>query len=153
MRPSEISRSSATRAISRRIGLWQEIDDRLGGVVDDDIDAGGGLDGADVAALAADDAALHLVAGQRDHRDGALGDELAGQPLDGDRDDPLGAAIGFLARLLLDHADMLGRVVARLPDHLVDQAALGLLARQAGDRFELARGLRRSAPDARPSFR
>ena len=37
-------------------------DDRLGRVVDDDVDAGEGLEGADVAALAADDAALHLVA-------------------------------------------------------------------------------------------
>ena len=37
---------------------------RLGGVVDDHVDAGDGLEGADVAAFAADDAALHLVAGQ-----------------------------------------------------------------------------------------
>ena len=34
---------------------------RLGRVVDDQVDAGGLLQGADVAALAADDAALHLV--------------------------------------------------------------------------------------------
>ena len=37
-------------------------DDRLGGVVDDEVHAGRLLEGADVAALAADDAALHLVA-------------------------------------------------------------------------------------------
>ena len=36
-------------------------DDRLGRVVDDQVDARGLLEGADVAALAADDAALHLV--------------------------------------------------------------------------------------------
>ena len=37
---------------------------RLGGVVDDQVDAGHRLEGTDVAALAADDAALHLVPGQ-----------------------------------------------------------------------------------------
>ena len=35
--------------------------DRLGGVVDDDVDAGRRLERADVAALAPDDAALELV--------------------------------------------------------------------------------------------
>jgi hypothetical protein len=37
---------------------------RLGRVVDDEVDAGHRLEGADVTALTADDAALHLVAGQ-----------------------------------------------------------------------------------------
>ena len=41
-------------------------DHRLGRVVDDQVDAGGLLEGADVAALAADDAALHLVVGEMD---------------------------------------------------------------------------------------
>ena len=41
---------------------------RLGGVVDDQVDAGDLLEGADVAALAADDPALHVVAGQVHHR-------------------------------------------------------------------------------------
>ena len=39
-------------------------DDGLGRVVDDQVDAGRLLEGADVAALAADDPALHLVAGR-----------------------------------------------------------------------------------------
>src|SRR5581483_1553558 len=112
-------------------------DDRLGGIVDDDIDAGGGLDRADVAPLAADDPALHLVVGQGKHRHRALGDELAGQAFDRDRDDALGAAVGFLARLLLDHPDLARGVMARLPDHLVDQLAARLLAGQPGDRLEL----------------
>jgi hypothetical protein len=41
--------------------------DRLGGVVDDHVDAGGGLERADVAALAADQPALHVVGRQRHH--------------------------------------------------------------------------------------
>ena len=57
-------------------------DDRLGRVVDDEVDAGRRLERADVAALAADDAALQVVRRQRHHRDGALGDELAREALD-----------------------------------------------------------------------
>src|SRR5271166_2575279 len=40
---------------------------RLGRVIDDEVDAGHRLEGPDVAALTADDAALHLVAGQMQH--------------------------------------------------------------------------------------
>ena len=43
-------------------------DDGVGRVVDDDVDAGGELERADVSAFAADDAALHLVVRQRDGR-------------------------------------------------------------------------------------
>ena len=57
-------------------------DHRLGRVVDDDVDAGEGLERADVAPLAADDAALHVVARQVHHRDGRLGDVIAGVALD-----------------------------------------------------------------------
>jgi len=39
--------------------------DRVRRVVDDEVDAGGLLEGADVAPLAADDAALHLIGGDR----------------------------------------------------------------------------------------
>mgnify|MGYP000514890072 CR=1 FL=1 len=40
----------------------------LRGIIDDKVNAGGRLKGADIAALTADDAALHLVAGQRGQR-------------------------------------------------------------------------------------
>ena len=53
----------------------------LGGVVDDDVDAGDLLEGPDVAALAADDPALHVVAGQVHHRDRRLGGLLGREPL------------------------------------------------------------------------
>ncbi len=132
-----MSCSSATFAISRRIGIVARNHHRLRRVVDNYIDSRGSLDRADVATLAADDTPLHLVVGQRDYRDGALGDELARQPLDRNRDDSLGAAVGLLARLFLDDSDVLGGVGARRADHLVHQRALGFLARQAGDGFEL----------------
>ncbi len=60
----------------------------------------------DVAPFAADDAALHLVVGQADHGDGALGDVVGGAALDGQGDDLAGPALRLLLRLrlrLLDH--------------------------------------------------
>jgi hypothetical protein len=51
-------------------------DDRLGGVVDDEVRAGGGLEGPDVAPLTPDDAAFHVLVGERDRRDGGLRREL-----------------------------------------------------------------------------
>ena len=74
----------------------------LGRVVDDEVDAGGVLEGADVAPLAADDAALHVVGRQGDDRHGGLGDVVGGGALDGQREDVASAAVGFAARLFLD---------------------------------------------------
>src|SRR5436305_1254514 len=47
-------------------------DDGLRRVVDDEVDAGEMLEGANVAALAADDPALHVVGRELDERDGRL---------------------------------------------------------------------------------
>ena len=69
--------------------------DRLGRVVDDEVDPGDRLEGADVAALAADDAALHVVAGQVQDRDDRLGGLLGGQPLDRAGDDLAGAGLAL----------------------------------------------------------
>ena len=75
--------------------------DGVGRVVDDQVDAGGGLEGADVAALAADDAALHVVAGDRHDRDGRLGDGLGGEALDGGGEDLARRGAGVFLRPLL----------------------------------------------------
>ena len=72
-------------------------DDRLGRVVDDQVDAGGLLERPDVAALAADDPALHLVRRQVDDRDGVLGRVVRGDPLDGGHDDVARLVLGVLA--------------------------------------------------------
>ena len=57
--------------------------DGLGGVVDDQVHAGDGLQGPDVPALPANDAALHLIVGQGHHGDGGLGGVVGSAPLDG----------------------------------------------------------------------
>ncbi|GAA3422207.1 hypothetical protein GCM10018952_71490 [Streptosporangium vulgare] len=51
-------------------------------VVDDQVDAGGRLEGPDVAALTADDAPLHLVTGQVQDAHHGLGGLLGGHPLE-----------------------------------------------------------------------
>ena len=110
----------------------------LGRVVDDHVDAGDRFEGPDVAALAADDAALHLVAGQVHDADHGLGGLLAGHPLhrlDHDRLGPLGA-LG--ARLVLDGAHQQRGVAAGAGLDAAHQLGLGLLAGQSGHSLELA---------------
>ncbi len=105
--------------------------DGLGRVVHDEVNAGGLLEGADVAALAADDAALHVVARQRDHGDGALRGVVYRAALDGKRDDLVGLAVGFLLRLRYGLADELVRVLGDVLLDLREERVTGLLARQA----------------------
>ena len=66
-------------------------DDRARRVVDDQLDAGRGLERADVAPLAADDPPLQVVARQIDDRDGRFDGVLGGAALDGVGDDLLRA--------------------------------------------------------------
>ena len=87
----------ASRATSRRTGSKPGEDDRLGRVVDDQVDAGRLLEGADVAALAADDPALHLVGRQVHDRDRVLGGVVRGHALHRGDDDVAGLVLGLLA--------------------------------------------------------
>ena len=111
-------------------------DDRLGRVVDDQVDAGRLLEGADVATLAADDATLHLVRRQVDDRDGVLGGVVRGHALDGSDDDVASAVLGVLAGAPLDRAgDLDGVVLGLLADRL-DQDVLGVVGRHVRHALE-----------------
>ena len=112
-------------------------DDRAGRVVDDQIDAGRELERADVAAFAADDAALEVVARQIDDRDGRLDGVLGGAALDGLGDVLLGAVGGGLARFGVEALEQVRGVVPRVALDLLEQQLLGLVGGQAGDAFEL----------------
>ena len=105
-------------------------------VVDDEVDAGEVLQRADVAALAADDPALHVVGGQMHHRDRRLGGVGSRQPLHADREDVAHTAFGFALGLLLDLADPPGRVVLGLLLDFLQQHLLGLRARHPGQALE-----------------
>jgi hypothetical protein len=113
-------------------------DDRVGRVVDDEVDAGEVLEGADVPALAADDAALHVVGGQLDDGDRRLRRVTRGHALHHDAQDVADPAVGVALGLLLDLAHLAGALVADLILQLAQQDLLGLRRAQAGDTLELA---------------
>ena len=110
--------------------------DGLGRIVDDEVDARERFNGADVAALAADDASLHLVIGQGNHTDGDLGDVIGGAALDGGRYDLAGILVRFVLGAGLDLLDLEGGLVGDLGLDLLDQVLLGLVSRKAGDALE-----------------
>ena len=95
-------------------GVEAAEDDRLGRVVDDQVDPGRLLQGADVAALAADDPAFHLVARQVDDADRVLGGVIRGDALHRGKDDVAGLVLSLLAGRALDGPGELDRVVLRL---------------------------------------
>ena len=117
-------------------GLEAGDGDGLRRVVDDDIGAGQRLQRADVAALAADDAALHLIVGQGHHADGDLRHMVGGAPLDSGGHDLAGALVGLVLGARLDLLDLQRRLVGDLGLHLRDQVILGLLRGEAGDALE-----------------
>ena len=86
--------------------------------------------------FAADDAALHVVRGQVDDRDGRLGDVVGGRALDAEREDVARPAVGLSSRLLLDLAHQLGHVVARIFLGLLQERLARLRRAHAGDALE-----------------
>ena len=110
--------------------------DGLGRVVDDEVDAGEVLEGADVASLAADDASLHVVRRQVDDRDGGLGDVVGGSALDRHREDVARPPVGVAPGLLLDLAHHLRHLVTGLVLGLLEEHLLGLHRRDARNALE-----------------
>ena len=81
-------------------------DDRLRCVVDDQIYAGERFDGSDVAALSADDASLHFIIRERDHRNGGFSHMIRRAALNRAGDDVFRLLIRFFLCLgfdLFDH--------------------------------------------------
>ena len=113
-------------------------DDGAGSVVDDQLDAGRELEGADVPSLAADDAPLHVVAGQVDDRHRRLDRVLGGAALDRLGDDLSGAECRRLARLALEALDERRGVAPRVGLDLLQQDLLGFVCRHRGDPLQFA---------------
>ena len=111
-------------------------------VVDDEVDAGQVLEGADVAALAADDPALHVVGGQLDDGHGRLGRVPGGEPLHHDGEDVAHAPVGVALGLLLDLAHEPRRVVPDLVLEVLEQELLGLAGAEPGDALQGSRTCR-----------
>ena len=110
--------------------------DGLRGVVDDQVHPGHGLQCADIAALPADDAPLHLVVGQGHHGHGGLRHMVGGAALDGQGDLLPGVGLRLLLEAGLDLLELQGLLVGHVVPQLVDEVALGLLHRQAGDALQ-----------------
>src|SRR6056297_413485 len=115
---------------------------RLGGVVDDQVDAGQRLERTDVAALSADDAPLHRVARDRHDRHRDRGRHLAGAALDRLREDALAAALGVRVGALQGGADPNGLLALELALEPVQDDPLGLLAIEPGDLVQATLDLR-----------
>ena len=111
--------------------------DGVGGVVDDDLHARGGLQGADVAAFAADDTALDLIVVDGEGRDRVLDGGFRRGALDGVDDDPL----RFLGRVEAGFVHGVVDIGLGLRTgfglHVFDQQLLRILRRHAGDGLQL----------------
>ena len=112
-------------------------DHRLGRVVDDEVDAGERLEGADVPSLAADDPALHVVARQRHDGDAVLGRVLGGVPLERHRDDVARSLVRPLPGLGLELAHLPVRQVAHLFLDPLEEERPRLVHGQRGDARQL----------------
>ncbi len=137
MRPSEISRSSARLAISRRIGLWQEITTASG--------VSSMIRSTPVAASMA-----RMLRPSRPMMRpfmsslGRCTTETVRSATNSPARRSMAIETIFLARRsassrasCLDQADVLGGLVARLLDHLFDELLARLVAGQAGGLLEL----------------
>ena len=115
-------------------------DDHAGRVVHDHVHAGALLEGADVAAFAADDAALHVVAGDVHGADGGVGGVLGGVAVDGGGQDARGPSPRWPAAAS-PRAAACGAAISSASSRSSrsSSSCLGLLAVQAADLVQLLR--------------
>ena len=114
-----------------------------GRVVDDDVDPGGLLEGADVPPFAADDPALHVVGGDVDGADGGLGGVRRGVALDGRGEDLAGLLLAGLAERLLVLEDQAADLVPEFVLEPSEEDGAGLLGAELGLPVEAPRAGRR----------
>ena len=105
-------------------------------VVNDDIDAGEVLEGADVTSFTADDAALDVVVFDGEDGDGVFEGGFHASALDGLDNQFLGFECGGVLRFIHNLLDGDHRFGAGLVLHQLDELFLGLFCRKFGDGFE-----------------
>ena len=106
-------------------------DDHARRVVDDQVDAGGLFEGADVAALAADDPPLHFVVGNADRAGRRLGGMRGRVTLERRDDDLAGLLLAGLGQLLVVAEDRRAGLLLELRVEEFQQAPRGLGLAQA----------------------
>ncbi len=106
-------------------------------LVDDHVDARQLFERADVPALTADDAALHLVRRQLHQASGRFARVLGGQPSGRDGQDVAGPPVALALGLVLDLADLQRSLVLRLLLDIGEEHLLRLRGAQARDALQL----------------
>ena len=111
--------------------------DGLGRIVDDEVHTGDLLEGADIAALAADDTALEVIRGNVDRRDRDLARLIGGATLDRRGDDLAGRLVGLVADAHLGFAQDLRLLAHGLGADAGEKLVMRLVLGEAGDALEL----------------
>ena len=111
-------------------------DDHARRVVDDQVDAGGLFEGADVAALAADDPPFHLVVGDADGAGRRLGRMRGGIALQRSDDDLAGLLFAGLGQLLVAAENRRAGLLLELRIEDFQQPPRGLGLAQAAELVE-----------------
>ena len=105
-------------------------------VVNNQIHAGEGFNGADVASFPPNDASFHLIVGQGNHADRHFRHLVRRAPLDGLGDDLSGPGFALLFHPGLNLFNLHGGFMCHLGLHLGNQILLGLFHGKAGDFFQ-----------------
>ena len=108
----------------------------FGRIVNDEVCAGEGFDGADVPSFTTDDASLHFLAGQVDDGDGDFGYMVCGTSLDGKSDDFACLIIGNFLELGFQLGDFLCLFVLDFGFQLADQLCNRFFSSHAGNLLE-----------------
>ena len=106
-------------------------------IINNEVTASGSFQSADVAALAANDAALHLVRGQRHHADGGFTGGIGCAAGNGLADQLTGDGITFVLHVSLIGADLHGLFVGQLIVNVLQQHGAGIFLGHGGDGFQL----------------
>lgn len=118
-------------------GVEAREDDHTWGVINEDIDAGGALEGLDVATFLADNAALHVVVGELQCGNGAVSGNFGGHALHSGEQNGLSGFVDVVTEFFLFFDDEVGEVLFDVAlGHLHELVASGFLG-EAGDFFEL----------------
>ena len=111
--------------------------DGLRRVINNQVAAGGSFQRTDVAAFTADDAALHLIAGQRHNADGGFAGGVCRTAGNGLPDKLAGEVVALVLHVGLIGADFHCLLVGQFVIHLLQQHGAGVLLGHNGNGFQL----------------
>ena len=105
-------------------------------VINNQIAPGKSFDAADVTSFTADDAAFHLIVGERNNRNGDFAGMVSSAALDRCRDNLFGEFICIIFHLLFNFLDLHGHFMRTVILDGVDQINLCFFSAEAGDFFQ-----------------